>query len=109
MTIAEALSAEGIAAADQEILLAHLLRRSRSWIFAHPEYELSAEHAQQRAAAFARRKAGEPVAYITGEKEFYGPTFTVNPSVLIPRPSTEGLVDIVLGLYKKRVQLEADG
>ena len=80
---------------DIEVLRAHVLKKDRSWVLAHPEYVLSKREQSQLEDCLKRRQAGEPVAYILGEKEFYGRMFAVDPRVLIPRPSTEGLIDLV--------------
>ncbi len=86
----------GLTSADNAILLASCIGRSRTWLLAHPEYVLTAEEEARWKEWIARRKNAEPVAYITGEKEFFGRYFHVDPSVLIPRPATEELVDVVL-------------
>lgn len=99
MTIEDALSS-GIGRGDSEILLAALLHTNRTWVLAHPEHTLNAEEEQAMRAAFARRKSGEPVAYITGRKEFYGRDFLVTPDVLIPRPSTERLAEIAIRMLR---------
>lgn len=96
MRISHALQEPGVSPLDAEVLVAAALKRNRSWVLAHPNAELSEEEVQTVSAWLARRKDREPVAYITGEKEFYGRTFSVDSSVLIPRPSTEGLVDAAL-------------
>lgn len=83
---------------DLRILLAHVLDRPQSWLLAHPEAELDADSRQGMDALWARRRAGEPVAYLTGEREFHGLPFRVTPAVLIPRPETELLVDRALEL-----------
>lgn len=67
----------------------------RSYLVAHGEEELSAETLAKLRAALERRVQGEPLAYIVGEKEFYGRKFRVDARVLIPRPETETLVDLV--------------
>ena len=72
----------------------------RSYLVAHGEEELSAETLAKLRAALERRVQGEPLAYIVGEKEFYGRKFRVDARVLIPRPETETLVDLV----RERVQ-----
>src|SRR3989338_8530545 len=81
---------------DIEVLLAHVLKKDRSWVLAHPENEFSKQEKSAFKHFLERRRRGEPVAYIIGEREFYGRTFFVDPRVLIPRPSTEGLVEMVL-------------
>ena len=78
---------------DAEQLLMHLLRKNRAWLIAHPRKELSAEDQERYEALVARRLAGEPIQYITGECEFYGLPFKVTRDVLIPRPETEHLVE----------------
>ncbi len=81
---------------DAEVLLSKALKRERTWILAHTDYELSSDEEQIWAEWSSRRKRGEPVAYITGEKEFYGRNFIVDASVLIPRPATEMLIECAL-------------
>jgi release factor glutamine methyltransferase len=96
LTVGEALGVSGVGAREARLLLAHATGFSASAVLAFPERELSAE-ASERFSAFAdRRRRGEPIAYIVGEKEFYGLPFAVNPAVLIPRPETELLVDLAL-------------
>lgn len=91
--------------ADAEIILAHLWGKPRTWIVAHGEQTLAPEQERQWDAFRRRRERGEPVAYITGEKEFFGRSFHVDRSVLIPRPSTEGLVEMVLALVREKSQV----
>lgn len=71
------------------------LTLDRSYLVAHGEEELSAETLAKLRAVLERRVQGEPLAYIVGEKEFYGRKFRVDARVLIPRPETETLVDLV--------------
>lgn len=71
------------------------LTLDRSYLVAHGEEELSVETLAKLRAALERRVQGEPLAYIVGEKEFYGRKFRVDARVLIPRPETETLVDLV--------------
>ncbi|OGJ53975.1 protein-(glutamine-N5) methyltransferase, release factor-specific [Candidatus Peribacteria bacterium RIFCSPHIGHO2_02_FULL_49_16] len=96
MRIEQGVKQSGIATEDCEVLLVHILHKDRSWILAHPEHALTSDQQQLFAEWITRRSGGEPVAYITGEKEFYGRMFDVDPRVLIPRPSTEGLIDLTL-------------
>lgn len=71
------------------------LTLDRSYLVAHGEEELSVETLAKLRTALERRVQGEPLAYIVGEKEFYGRKFRVDARVLIPRPETETLVDLV--------------
>ena len=81
---------------EVDLLLMRALGVDRARLIAHPELAAQAlGHAQYR-HALARRSAGEPMAYILGEREFYGLRFLVTPAVLIPRPETELLVDLAL-------------
>ncbi|HEX9960736.1 MAG TPA: peptide chain release factor N(5)-glutamine methyltransferase [Pyrinomonadaceae bacterium] len=74
-------------------LLAFALRKSKTFLVAYPEYELSGEE-ETRFREFLRRRAGrEPFQYITGRQEFYGLDFVVSGDVLIPRPETESIVE----------------
>ena len=85
-------------ALDAEVLLRTVLGRSRAVLVAHPEAPLAPQQWQQLAGLLERRTAGEPVAYLTGTKEFMGLTFAVSPTVLIPRPDTECLVEQALAV-----------
>jgi release factor glutamine methyltransferase len=83
---------------DAELLLARALGRDRSWLIAHRD---EPPDAQARALAddwLSRRRAGEPLAYITGSREFWSLHLEVTPAVLIPRPDTEILVERALEL-----------
>lgn len=99
MNIAEALAqARGhLEPAEAKLLLRHVLGCSASDIAAHPEREMASEQVAQFLSLVARRAAGEPVAYLLGNREFHGRDFMVTPAVLIPRPETELLVDVALG------------
>jgi release factor glutamine methyltransferase len=93
MTVHDALAGSDIAKSDAEVLLAAVLQQNRAWLIAHKDDELSSEQQTQWEAFAARKRKGEPVAYILGEREFYGRMFTVDRRVLIPRPCTEKLID----------------
>lgn len=82
---------------DAELLLAHALGLSRIQLYTDYDKPLAASERQPFKALLLRRGTGEPIAYITGQKEFMGHAFTVTPAVLIPRPDTELLVETVLG------------
>ncbi|HEX4986678.1 MAG TPA: peptide chain release factor N(5)-glutamine methyltransferase [Burkholderiales bacterium] len=83
---------------EAQLLLAHALGVSRSWLIAHDDAPVDAAAAGEYRDLLSRRKAGEPVAYLLGRREFHGLEFRVGPDVLIPRPDTETLVDAALGL-----------
>jgi release factor glutamine methyltransferase len=84
------------------LLLAHALDRPRAWLLAHDDAALDSSQAQVVRDAISRRAAGEPLAYLIGEREFHGLALRVNPAVLVPRPETELLVDWALELLARR-------
>jgi release factor glutamine methyltransferase len=79
-----------------ELLLLHVLGRDRTWIYSHPEAEISSAEADRFFALIARRASGEPTQHLTGKQEFWGLEFEVTPDVLIPRPETEHLIEVAL-------------
>ncbi len=81
---------------DAELLLARALDVPRSYLFAHPEDELDAAAIRRFWTSIENRTAGTPLAYITGEKEFWSMNLMVTRDTLVPRPETEILVDQVL-------------
>lgn len=86
----------GLSPLDAGILLSLATKRTKEQILAHPEMKLT-NLQQERFLSFAERRfSGEPIAYITGKKEFFGLNFTVNKNVLIPRPETESLVEYAI-------------
>lgn len=87
---------------DCEVLLAHVLQRPRSSLYAHPDDELSPAEFRRLTALLTRRLAGEPIAYLTGEREFWSLPLTVTPATLIPRPETELLVELAVGLLRDK-------
>ena len=96
MTVGEALRSSGIDAREARLLLGRASGLSEAQILGFPEREISGEMEAAFAAYVQRRRSGEPVAYLLGEKEFYGLTLEVAPGVLIPRPETELLVELAL-------------
>lgn len=84
------------ARSEAELLLMRAMGISRARLIAHPELAAEAESNARYRDALRRRLAGEPIAYILGEREFYGSVFKVSEAVLIPRPETELLVDLAL-------------
>jgi release factor glutamine methyltransferase len=85
---------------DAQVLLSHTLHSQRSFLYAYPEHVLSSEQELQYLALIERRSRGEPVAYLTGHKEFYELDFLVDHRVLIPRPETELLVEAALNICR---------
>lgn len=85
---------------DAEIILAHTLRKSRTYLHAHGDDPLDSRQHDIADARLQLRLDRTPIAYIIGHKEFYGRTFRVSPSVLIPRPESEAMI-ILLKEYAK--------
>lgn len=83
---------------DAEVLLCHVLGVERTWLYTWGDRDADGEATGRFRALLARRMAGEPVAYLTGEREFWGLTLATDPSTLIPRPDTETLVEAALAL-----------
>ena len=79
-----------------ELLLLHMLGRSRAWLYGHPEEILIETDVQRYFGLLARRIAGVPTQHLTGKQEFWGLEFEVTPDVLIPRPETEHVVEVAL-------------
>ncbi|MGJ7483891.1 peptide chain release factor N(5)-glutamine methyltransferase [Variovorax sp. LT2P21] len=112
-TVAQALravAALGLDRLDAQLLLLHTLGRpvhDRAWLLAHDGDALPADAWPALAALCTRRRAGEPVAYLLGEKEFHGLSLQVDARVLVPRPDTETLVDwaleVVQGCVRPKV------
>ena len=82
--------------ADADLLLAHALGRSRTWLLAHGDDGIAAADALRFTALVERRAAGEPVAYLTGSRGFWSLELAVTPATLVPRPETEWLVELAL-------------
>ena len=96
MRIREAWKAAAIDRTDAQVLLAHVLGHDRAWLLAHSDDVMDASACDRWQNALKAYQAGEPVSYITGEREFYGRSFIVDHRVHIPRPSTENLVTLAL-------------
>ena len=99
---ATALRVAGLAEPRREAgsLLSHATGRDSAFLITHADEALTPSEREAFRAAVARRAAGEPFQYIVGRQEFYGLEFEVGPDVLIPRPETELLVEVALGLLK---------
>ncbi len=83
-------------ALDAQVLLAHVICKSRTWILAHPEETLSPCQSFALETALLRLEKGEPLPYVLGQWQFFNLNFTIAPEVLIPRPETELLVEKAL-------------
>ncbi len=92
--------------ASAEVLLAHVLNLSRLDLYLHYDQPLSPEELARFKALVVRRRRGEPVAYLTGHKEFWSLDFQVCPGVLIPRPETEVLVAAALEAARTMIDLQ---
>lgn len=97
-TVKAALAAAGnkLPASEARLLLGHVMARPTVWLIAHDDEVLDEDVLLRFASLAARRKGGEPVAYLVGYREFYGREFAVSSEVLIPRPETEMLIDLAL-------------
>jgi len=95
-TIGGLLRESGLPRLEAELLLCSVLGCERVRLIARAEEAVDSSRARSAHARFARRRAGEPVSYITGWREFYGLALRVTPEVLIPRPETERLVELAL-------------
>ena len=85
---------------DAEILLSHVLGRGRARLLAHPGTPLDQDSGERFGTLVERRRRGEPIAYLTGRREFWSLEFLVTPDTLIPRPETEHLVEAVLSAVR---------
>ena len=94
---------ESDARLDAQVLLGHVIGAERAHLLAYPERNISNEQFRQYWQLIERRSHGEPVAYLTGHKEFFGLDFCVDQRVLIPRPETELLVEVALGVIRDRM------
>ena len=97
-TAAASLKQAGIDSArlDAELILAHTLQKSRTYLHAHGDEILSPRQAEIADARLHLRVERTPLAYIIGHKEFYGHQFKVTPSTLIPRPESEVMLELLL-------------
>ncbi len=81
---------------EAQLTASHVLKMSRSWVIAHPEYKIPDDLLREMNEILDRLLEGYPFAYITGSREFYGRSFYVRPGLLVPRPETELLVETAL-------------
>lgn len=108
-TLGQILKDTDLPQLEAQIILSDIIKKDRSYLNAFPEKHLSEKQERAFNQLSERRKNREPIAYILGYKEFFGLTFLVNKSVLIPRPETETLVEKALTfLQKKKSPLVVD-
>lgn len=93
-TIRDCLKRRSLPRLEAALLLAHVLGRTREWLIAHDDEPLAPERYDAYLTLETRRQHGEPIAYLLGYREFMSLPFVVGPTVLIPRPETELLVEI---------------
>lgn len=100
---------------DAQVLVAHILKQTRTWVLAHPQASVSPKQANPLETALRRLEEGKPLPYVLGHWEFFGLDFLVTPDVLIPRPETELLVEQAIlwlkarrGIAKRQPLLAAD-
>ena len=91
---------------DSEILLSNSIKRDKKHIILNPKEILNSEQLEKFNSLIERRKKGEPIAYLINKKEFWKDEFFVNKDVLIPRPDSELIIEQVLKIYSKNVQLQ---
>lgn len=96
MTVGQIIDKTPLPKPETELILTEVLKVDKAFIFAYPEKELSLEQEKKVQKFIKRRLSNEPLAYIFGHKEFFSLDFSVNKNVLIPRPETEELVEIVI-------------
>lgn len=78
---------------DAQIIAAYVFGVDKGWLLAHPEHIIDSKAKKQLDSLLKRRAARQPMAYLTGQQEFYGRRFAVTPNVLIPRPETESIIE----------------
>ena len=91
---------------DSEILLSNSIKRDKKYIILNPKEILNLDQLVEFKSLIERRKKGEPIAYLINKKEFWKDEFFVNKDVLIPRPDSELIIEQVLKIYSKDVQLQ---
>lgn len=85
---------------DLDLVISYVIKKEREFVMAHPEYVVTSNQQSVISKMIARRLKNEPLAYILGEKEFYGLNFKVTPQTLIPRPETELIVEMAMEFMK---------
>jgi release factor glutamine methyltransferase len=92
------------AALDADLLLCHVLKKQRAHLRAWPEKLLNLEQIEHYQELLEQRRSGQPIAYLTGSREFWSRDFFITPDVLIPRPETELLIELILAMLSDNQQ-----
>lgn len=102
----ERLTSAGVPSASTtaEVLLMHVLRRDRAFLYANPHWEMIPDEERAYRGLLEKRAAGAPTQYLTGKQEFWGLVFQVKPGVFIPRPETEHVVEVALQIVREKLQ-----
>lgn len=98
------LHLSSLAPEDFFILLVHATEQTKEYLIAHPEYQVSAQSEKKFLALMERRMRHEPIAHLTGHKEFYGINFSVTNATLIPRPETEIMVEHIITESQQKIK-----
>ncbi len=93
-----------ISPSDLEILISYVIKKPKEFILTHPKFSVNSDRGTVINKLICRRLKKEPLAYITGHKEFYGLDFKVNKNVLIPRPETEQIVELAMKNLSSAIQ-----
>ena len=96
ITVGQALAQSGLVPVDAQVLLAYVVGNTRAWVTAHGDELLTPNDAARFFSLARRRRDGQPIAYLTGVREFWGLSLFVTQNVMIPRPETETLVERAL-------------
>ncbi|HEY3177780.1 MAG TPA: peptide chain release factor N(5)-glutamine methyltransferase [Casimicrobiaceae bacterium] len=99
ITVGQALAQSGLVPVDAQVLLAYVIGNTRAWLTAHADELLTPNEAARFFSLARRRRDGEPIAYLTGLREFWGLSLLVTQNVMIPRPETEALVERSLARF----------
>lgn len=90
---------------DVQLIACNILGQTRAWLLAHPDFIIEPAVQASLDNMLQRRLLHEPLAYIFGQKEFYGRSFTVNKHVLVPRPDSEDVIELALGIPDKAMRI----
>ena len=104
MTISQVIKTSSLLRLETEILLSFLLKKPREFIITHPETKITPIIIKKFKNAEKKRFQNYPLAYLTGTKEFYGLDFKVTPSVLVPRPETEMIIEEITKIAKTKIK-----